>query len=1101
MSDPRFPSSIDPAVLVDRRIMASAGTGKTFRLTGRFLELVLSGIDPGQILATTFTRAAAGEIRDRVFQLAAQLVLEEKARRSAVSSRRVSLSEITDVAATAALERLVEAMPNLQIRTLDSVFASLAGGLGPASGLPEEVRLVDGEEWLVLLREAIREALDAGDEEEILETLETLGRGAGRMAIVRTVENAVVDLLIRRDESTPAAWDWPMPARDVAGLEAVRASLLANREGLKPSIGKALSKVVDLIDLGCVTDGSGWLALSKNTLLTNGASSGSGTYSRTPIPEVLRPILDRLQELVEAGNLRHLARRTGCLRHLIDEIVPRLDAVKREGRVVEFDDFVRALDPQRGGVANEDLDELWFRLDTTLEHLLLDEFQDTSATQWRALRPLAAEILAGGDGERPRSFFVVGDVKQSIYGWRGGDPGILERLPEVVGPGRVDLETERLDRSWRSSPAVIDLVNRIFGGVGELAAVRDRSTAAAAHFQEIFAPHTPALDHAGEAVVEFLEAPTEEDATKDLARQAAEAAAKLVARHGLQTESGGPAVAVLVRTNKPIGPIVEALRELGIPASGRGSGSLLDAEAATLVVQAFRLAADPEDRLAAEDLARSPLGPLVGLDAPVGHGRLASEDRRRCAIALRDRFAVEGPVEVIDGWRRALASRFTAREAARWRQIVEILQPLEIDTDAPRSPRDLARLLETARVDDPGGEGVVVMSVHQSKGLEFPGVVVTEMGKPFFRQPTIAAAAPPLPAAPSERVCTWYREEGRPASSEPVHQETVDRMVLEALCTLYVAITRASHDLVIQVPRPSYTTRGELGTTSQQSWGGVVREALGRDGPEEEADDGDDATDRVLLRCTHGTRPPVKTPVIPAPTTAPEPTVPPDAESTPAWRVAAIGMRRRPIVAAPPSATSSHRREFGPGIQDALDRGTAVHACFERLEWTKDADRLSDPILREAIQRRVPGRDDAWCDEPIALFRSALEDAAIRAAIDSGAGPRAVRREYAIVDRAASRLRLGIIDRLVLELDGDPSEGATSPPSIVGAAIVDFKTDRPGDGRDADLAAFLEGHREQLEAYREAIAARYRLDPARIRVSLIRIADARVVDLPPAKAD
>ena len=187
MSDPRVPSSIDPAVLVDRRIMASAGTGKTFRLTGRFLELVLSGIDPGQILATTFTRAAAGEIRDRVFQLAAQLVLDEKARRSAVSSRRVSLSEITDVAATAALERLVEAMPNLQIRTLDSVFASLAGGLGPASGLPEDGRLVDGEEWLVLLREAIREALDAGDEEEILETLETLGRGAGRMAIVRTV--------------------------------------------------------------------------------------------------------------------------------------------------------------------------------------------------------------------------------------------------------------------------------------------------------------------------------------------------------------------------------------------------------------------------------------------------------------------------------------------------------------------------------------------------------------------------------------------------------------------------------------------------------------------------------------------------------------------------------------------------------------------------------------------------------------------------------------------------------------------------------------------------------------------------------------------------
>ena len=145
--------------------------------------------------------------------------------------------------------------------------------------------------------------------------------------------------------------------------------------------------------------------------------------------------------------------------------------------------------------------------------------------------------------------------------------------------------------------------------------------------------------------------------------------------------------------------------------------------------------------------------------------------------------------------------------------------------------------------------------------------------------------------------------------------------------------------------------------------------------------------------------------------------------------------------------------------------------------------------------------DDAWCDESITLFRSALEDAAVRAAIDGGTGPRAVRREYAIVDRAASRVRLGIIDRLVLELDGNLGEGTTSPPSIVGASIVDFKTDRPGDGSSIDLAAFLEGHREQLEAYRAAIAARYRLDPARIRVSLIRVVDARVVDLPPAKAD
>ena len=1090
MSESLFPSTIDPAVLVDRRIMASAGTGKTFRLTGRYLELVLSGIDPGQILATTFTRAAAGEIRDRVFQLAADLVLDDAARRTAVANGRVALGEITESDATAGLERLVEALPTLQIRTLDSVFARLAGGLGVASGLPADARLVDGERSLMLLREAIRLSLDAGDEDEILETLETLGRGAGRVSVVRTVESAVVDLLIRRDESTPEAWDWSAPPRDVEALEAVRSALAALVADPPRDFGKGLitglTKVIESIDLGIAVDTSDWLLLSGNLLVRNGAASGTGMYRNSAIPESVRPELDRLAGLVEAGNLRHLARRTACLRRLVDEIVPRIDQEKRHRRVVEFDDFVRSLDPQRGGVSHEDLDELWFRLDTRFEHLLLDEFQDTSATQWRALRPLAAEILAGGDGERPRSFFAVGDVKQSIYGWRGGDPGILERLPEVVGPGRVDLDTERLDDSWRSSPAVIEVVNRLFEGIGGNEAVRSRSVAAATHFADIFSTHRAALDHAGEARIEFLAPPVDEDRTIDLAEQAADAAADLVARHGLETSSGGPAVAVLVRTNRPIGPIVEALRRRGIPASGRGSGSLLDAEATAVVVQAFRLAADAEDRLAAEDLARSPLGPLLELPASSGHERVGDAVRRTCARRLRTRLAVEGPVEVVDGWRRALASTFTTREAARWRQIVEILQPLETDVEAPRAPRDLARLLRTARVEDPGGEGVVVMSVHQSKGLEFPGVVVTETASPFHRHPPIAAAAPPMPAAPSERVCTWYREAGRPESAEPVHQETIDRMVLEALCTFYVAITRASRDLVIQVPRPTFTQNGKPGKASQSTWGGLVRDALGRNRPEDAEDPEADETadDRVLLRRVHGD----PTAVVPAVrSTIPE--IDPNVESV--WRIAPAATRRRAIL----GSSSSDRSHGGIGRRrpdrEALDRGSAVHACLERLEWSADADRLSDEALRLAIGRRVPGRDEAWCAGPIAIFRSALADPGVRAAIDGPEGHRIVRREWPILDRAVSGLALGIIDRLLLDV-GETSDGRSR---VTGASIIEFKTDRPGDGSDADRRRFLDRHREQLEVYRSLIARRYDLDPTRIPVRLIRLGDALVMDL------
>lgn len=1089
MSEDRLIPTVDPAVLVDRRIMASAGTGKTFRLTGRYLELVLSGIDPAQILATTFTRAAAGEIRDRVFQLAAELVLEPASRRRAVESGRVAMRNIGEAASIAGLERLVDALPTLQIRTLDSVFAGLAGGLGAASGLPVGARLVDGEESASLLREAIRSALDDGDESEILETLETLGRGAGRMAVVRTVEGAIADLLVRRDESTRDAWTWPMPVRDAEALDEIEAALIAGREDCSGKVLAAIDGIRRKIDLARTTDGAVWSALASAKLIENGAHGGTGRFGNAEIPETVRPTLDRLADVVAGGNLRNLARRTGCLRTLIDEVVPRLDREKRRRHAIEFDDFVRALDPQRGGVANEDLDELWFRLDARLEHLLLDEFQDTSATQWRALRPLAAEILSGGDGERPRSFFAVGDVKQSIYGWRGGDPGILEQLPDVVGPGRVELDTEHLDDSWRSSPAVIELVNRIFERIGENAAVGGRSIAAATHFSEIFSTHRAALDHAGEAVVEFLAAPVEEDKTRDLAEQAANAAARLVARHGLETASGGPAVAVLVRTNEPIGPIVEALRRRGIPASGRGSGSMLDAEAVSLVVQAFRLAADPEDRLAAEDLARSPLGPLVGLPDQTGHHRVECDVRRRCAIALRDRLAVDGPVEVVDGWRRTLATSFTAREAARWRQIIEILQPLESDTEAPRTPRDLARRLQTARVEDPGGEGVVVMSVHQSKGLEFPGVVVTQMDKAFHRQPAVASAAPPHPASPSERVCTWYSEHGRPDSAVDIHQETIDRMVLEALCTLYVAITRASHDLVVQVPRPTYTKKGACSQTSLGSWGGVVREALGRNRPEDVADaDAETETDPILYRCVHGSRAEAVSDPAEVPEAAPDLVAP-----ARRLRLRKGGTRRRVIAAITPSVEAERTFSMTGRDQDALDRGAAVHACFERLEWSSDVDGISDDELGAVIRRRVSGRDEAWCRGPIALFRAAMEHGAIRDVIDGRGDRRVIRREMPIVDRSGSSIRIGVVDRLVLSIE--PVDGGAV--RILEASIVDFKTDRPGDGSDTDLMAFLDRHRVQLEAYRSLIGRRYGLDSDRIRTSLVRVGDAAIVDLTP----
>ena len=103
------------------------------------------------------------------------------------------------------------------------------------------------------------------------------------------------------------------------------------------------------------------------------------------------------------------------------------------------------------------LDEVVYRLDGQVAHLLLDEFQDTSALQWRVLRPFAQRVIRGGED---RSFFCVGDVKQAIYGWRGGVAEIFDALDDEFG----GLPSQALNESFRSSPVVIDCVNQVFEG-------------------------------------------------------------------------------------------------------------------------------------------------------------------------------------------------------------------------------------------------------------------------------------------------------------------------------------------------------------------------------------------------------------------------------------------------------------------------------------------------------------------------------------------------------------------------------------------------------------------------------------------------------------
>ncbi|MCH2162428.1 MAG: UvrD-helicase domain-containing protein, partial [Phycisphaerales bacterium] len=1037
-----------------RRILASAGTGKTYRLVGRYLELVMSVEDPSTILATTFTRKAAAEIRDRVLQGVAESVLGEPARLKqakqihgnfleddapGLDDEAALLQAFTHADACQLLKTLTDKLHRLQICTLDSLFGRIVRGLGERSPLPVDAVLLEPGEERELLNLAIQDALGEGNEDSLLETLEGLGRGEGPASLVPLIERSLKDVLESAEDAEDSAWSWPLPKAPTAEMiDPLEQALRALAEQAGSPFPNGINTLFSKLEQAMRDGGQAWADVAVMPILK--AAAEGGTYSKKPIPDEMVKPLKAIGEVVASANARVLALRTAAIKDLVDRVGPRLVAHKQALGVATFQDVVRALDPDRHAT-QVDFDELWFRLDAGIQHVLLDEFQDTSMSQWRAIRPLVHEIT--GHADESRSFLAVGDLKQSIYGWRGGEPRLLADLQEIASQGIASLQDLSLSKSYRSGPAVLEAVNTVFGGIDTNSAAVQASDEAAKAFASSFEIHTTERSgYEGESRLEILPNPTDSETASAVAvREAARAAEELVGRHGLIDKDGRPAVAVLVRRNKMVAPIVRELRTRDIPASGLGGGSLGDADAAVVVLQALRMAASPLDSIAAYDVACSPLGRVLEMPEPGPHQALSLDVREAVSARVREELHREGPAALVDRWRRQLERQqeLETREGVRLRQLVEFFEGLGRES---HEPEELVELARQARVDDPGAEGVVVMNIHQAKGLEFEGVVLADIEEGLRGQvPQLARRQPTRPDDRLPEVCTWYREGARPAAAEPAHADTITRTVRESLCMLYVAMTRARRDLIMQVRPVTLDSKGKEETkSSQTSVAGVLRAALG-------------AGDRDAIRTKAEVVWPPRSPGEPAP----------DLEKKPGSleRAASPGHSRPQLALLQgdqgPKPAGRSRDFFAISNRDATDRGSAIHACLARVGWLEDGH-PTDEALRGAIRGAAGRRNAAWVDQRLGEFKRYLELPEVIRIFQKPPGSAILRREHAILGHSGGTLRRHVLDRLVVHLDaaGEPEA----------ASIIDFKTDRSASGSPT---AVLESHGSQLERYRQVV--------------------------------
>jgi ATP-dependent helicase/nuclease subunit A len=1058
-------------------IRASAGTGKTFQLSNRFLGLLDHDAPLDQILATTFTRKAAGEILDRILLRLADASLDPQA--CAELGEHLRDGELTPARCRRILAGAARNLHRLRVSTLDAFFAKIASSFSLELGLPPGWRIVDELQDAQMRTEAIEAVIAQDSASDVLTLMHLLTKGEAKRGIGDLLRDTVNQVYSVFCETTPEAWSSVPRYRHVTDERMAEAiSTLRQIEFPSKHQRTACDKDLDAVERGDWERFIGFGLAAK-------IASGGTTFQRKEIPECALKEYRALLHHARATLLGHVANQTEAAYKVLKKFDAAYQRLKQERRALRFEDITRRL---AEAAMLDDHERVAFRLDAAVSHLLLDEFQDTSLAQWCVLRSFARRAAGGGAGN---SFFCVGDVKQAIYGWRGGVAEIFDALE-----GELErLKKASLTQSFRSSPAVIETVNHVFTHLLDHPHL-EHYEPAVRQWCEPFEPHsTSKSDLPGCVTLAVSRQPADDESPDDVhdlwcARRIAE----------LVREAPGFSVGVLVRTNARVGRLILLLRELGLHASEEGGNPVTDSAAVEAALALVRLADHPGDKIARFHVANSPFS-----------GDFALADWRddaaasRLAQSLRRRLLEQGYGPTVREIARLLAAQGTDRDRSRLQQLVELAY--RYDTQATLRSRDFVNFVEHQKVSDPVAADVRVMTVHQAKGLEFDIVVLPELDANLVGQPGGFVVGRPDPTSPVNRVCRYTNQnvqELLPREFQEMFAADVAHSVRESLCVLYVALTRAVHALHMIVKAAPAASKNP-----GKTFAGLLRASLAESkplSPETTVYSCGDSTwfrHAAERRETASEMEPAAIESLPAEAPSPR-------------RIAlkeSSAQRRRLERKAPSSLEGGKRIKlsdvFGRENMAAIQRGLVIHAWLARIEWLDpqspgggipDDDTLRrigneaaetaidlDPLLAE-FHRLLAS--PAVCESlRPEFYRTAPEQLGLSAEIVSqirAARLRlAVENERRFAVRDGDAIVTGQVDRLVLLYDRG---------RLIAADVIDFKTDVPPTKKALkDRVAF---YRPQLEAYRRSLAPTLRLPCERIaaRMLFLNAGESFVVD-------
>ncbi len=1131
-------------------IRASAGTGKTYRLTNRYIRLLIEGVKPEEILAVTFTRKAAGEIFNRVLKRLAEAAGDSlKCRELSGAIYNKDETALTQEKARETLAAFVRNMHRVRISTIDSFFGQMAGSFARELDFPFEWKPTDDESVNTRNRQrAIRESfgIGEGDEEaDVGKLIYDFYKGETARTLTGEIDEILTNYTGILRETEEGAWHRiPVPnvkelsKREKGALiDEVRAGVeetvaAANGNGNANKIPPAVEKLIDAYtgkDPESIFD-------REHTIFKNVISVKTNKFNGINLSDRLTDAVRRMCDDIKPEFFKTLKQETEATHRLIAEIDARLEAIKAASGEYGFDDVTLRLSK----LDTENREKLLeYRLDSHTKHLLLDEFQDTSLFQWKVLEPLASAAVDGGTPEH--TFFCVGDTKQSIYQWRNGVPEIFDHVKEKYCDEKKRAEEEHLDKNYRSAPEIMEAVNAVFdqnnpcrilitngaeqdadynsvknGSVSRAAEIwyknfREHDTAKKDLEGFVSLEEVPPYDaHTPEEWREIFRLPvhakkSNRDKIHDKELRWAYAANRIKEIH---EEKPDATIGVLFRSGKTLEALADRLKTLGVEISQEGGNPLTTAASVRAVLALLRVADHPGDLAA---LARAATVPAL-LDAVTDEFRPSfvrlAEDREYRAAAgkalsiwARAQIAAVG----LGAFVRVIADRLlpfcNTRESEKLRALIVSAFRFESQRTAETRLDRFVAFTETKDVSLPGDSNVHLLTIHKSKGLEYDVVVLPELDntlvanesktKVIVRRPSPTDVPDVVFRHRSSRFFPLFAQEF-PAAVE-AYKKKWQAEANESFNVLYVAMTRAKRELVMITDadnREIDKKTGEKKDFKSQSFQDILRTQLSKESESPLLPLGYGANPFYQIGDPHWYDNDPEFGAKQAPAAPPRAAVAAAVPCTPRESASARALA--------PSHKAFHR-VWTPSV---TERGLIVHACFEQIEWL-DApltDERFEEIKRAVLAELFAGKPvpnkfgvclegfRRLCAKPEVL--QSLSPAYYERNYP-GLAPRVFReRPYLEPLRGPGR-RKGIIDRLVLLMDGE---------QVAAADIIDYKSDIDVH-HGADPAEYVRraGYDNQLAEYRKYIKKMYGLPDASIatRIFFFGCDDGGALALPP----